>query len=233
MVTAETIGNHEEAAEVSCESCNTFKTLVYPASHFLLVDRSEPTMLCDSCADTPEKRTVPIEMIRPIVDQRPLEPPITGSLQPVCAEPDEPGTGAHQYWMEIGHMVLETMVTWSNKVLKFTFGGNRYKGLWIQPRWDSRLVTGFTIAGTTPSKNLNLDIYQLHRLRALGFQEEGQKNKTWSIELTEPERGVPNASAAVIHILRFGYLLEPGDMYSFTPSLDIDSSDPEYRFPEN
>jgi hypothetical protein len=63
----------------------------------------------------------------------------------------------------------------------------------------------------------------------LGFQEEGKTNKTWLIQLSETEGTIPNASAITIHILRFGYLLEPSDLTSITPTLDVDFSDPEYR----
>lgn len=208
-----------------CARCKTEKRIDYPDSHFLSVIRNEPALLCAACATNPEERTVPVEVLQPIFDHQPLGHPITGALQPISAAPDESNSGARQYWMEIGHMVLETMATWGDKVLKFSFGGNRYKGLWLKPHWESSRVAGFTMAGDTPSKNLELDVYQIHRLKSLGLAEEGQKNKSWSIHLTEPEGTITNASAAIIHILRFGYLLEPGDMYSFTPTLDIDFSE--------
>ena len=54
-------------------------------------------------------------------------------------------------------------------------------------------------------------------------------NKTWSIHLTEAEGSIENSSAVLLHILRFGYLLEPSDLNGITPTLDIDLDDPEYK----
>jgi hypothetical protein len=165
----------------------------------------------------------------PIIQNTKLDKPLTGSFRPIEVPPDDPSGGAYEYWMDIGHMVLEEMAVWKNKILKFSFGGNRYKGLWLKPIWNENSVSGITLAGDTPSKNLELDAYQLSRLMQLGFQEEGKTKKTWSIQLSEHEGGIPNASAIIIHILRFGYLLEPSDLNSITPTLDVDFSDPEYR----
>ena len=156
---------------------------------------------------------------------------MTGAFHPIEVSQDDPSIGAYQYWMDIGNMVIGEMAVWKDKVMKFTFGGNRYKGLWLKPEWNENRVCGIALAGDTPSMNLELDVYQRYRLTQLGFHEEGKTNKTWSIRLSEPEGNIPNASAVIIHILRFGYLLEPSDLNSITPTLDVDFSDPEYQNP--
>jgi len=168
-------------------------------------------------------------MVWPIVENEPLGTPLSGAFTPVTVEPDAPGSPAHEYWMGIGHMILETMATWQGKVLKFSVGGNRYKGMWIKPHWDGLKVSAISLAGSTPSKKLELDVYQVSRLKKLGFIETGNTNKVWTLELQPEEGDIPNSSAIILHIVRFGYLLEPSDLYSITPTLDVDFSDPEYQ----
>jgi hypothetical protein len=219
-----------QPSEIGCDDCNVFKPLIYPSSHFVYTEKgSAKGVICGDCANSDEKRSIPVGMIRPVIDQTQLDNPVLGNFHPIKVSPDDPSGGAHQYWMDIGHMVIEEMAAWKAKIMKFTFGGNRYKGLWLKPQWDGNRVVGISLAGDTPSKNLELDVYQLFRLKQLGFQEEGKTNKTWFIQLSEPEGTIPNASAIIIHILRFGYLLEPSDLNSITPTLDVDFSDPEYR----
>lgn len=223
-------GDLVQVTMISCEICKKSKALIYPDSHFIITERGTAKgFACDDCAGTEEMREIPIALIRPIFEGNPLDVPQTGAFHPINASNDDLESAAHQYWMEIGHMVLEEMAVWKDKIMKFTFGGNRYKGLWLKPEWNGHNVVGISLAGDTPSKNLELDVYQRLRLTHMGFQEEGKTNKTWSIPLSEPEGTIPNASAIIIHILRFGYLLEPSDLNSITPTLDVDFSDPEYR----
>ena len=225
-------GDLVQVTMITCEICKVSKVLIYPTSHFVIRERGTAKgFACDDCASTDEMREIPISLIRPIFDGNPLDVPQTGSFKPINASHDDPDSAAYQYWMEIGHMVLEEMAVWKDKIIKFTFGGNRYKGLWLKPEWDGHRVVGISLAGDTPSKNLELDVYQHYRLSQLGFQEEGKTNKTWSIKLSEPEGNIPNATSIIIHILRFGYLLEPSDLNSITPTLDVDFSDPEFQNP--
>jgi hypothetical protein len=222
----------ENIPELKCDNCQTLKPLIYPASHFLHASLGIlKGMLCSECADTEEKREIPIGMIQPILENTPLDQPLSGKFSAILVPPDDPGTGANQYWMDIGLMVLEELATWKDKVMKFSFGGQRYKGLWLKPHWHEKRVIKISIAGDTPSKNLELDIYQQTRLAKFGFQEEGKTNKIWSIDLNEVEGTVPNVSSIIIHILRFGYLLEPSDLNRITPTLDVDFSDPVYKKP--
>jgi hypothetical protein len=219
-----------QATMINCDICKVSKVLIYPSSHFISTERGNAKgFVCSDCANTEEMRKIPIALVRPIFDGKPLDVPMTGSFHPVNASQDDSTSSSYQYWMEIGHMIIEEMAVWKDKILKFTFGGNRYKGLWLKPEWDGSRIVGISIAGDTPSKKLELDIYQRYRLTQFGFVEVGKSNKTWSIELSELEGSIPNASAVIIHILRFGYLLEPSDLNSITPTLDVDFSDPEYK----
>ena len=223
----------EQVLEISCDDCKVFKSLIYPSSHYVYtVKGSAKGVLCSECANAHKGiRKIPAIMLRPLIENVPLDHPMTGAFHPIKVSQDDPSIGAYQYWMDIGHMVIGEMAVWKDKVMKFTFGGNRYKGLWLKPEWNENRVCGIALAGDTPSMNLELDVYQRYRLTQLGFHEEGKTNKTWSIRLSEPEGNIPNASAIIIHILRFGYLLEPSDLNSITPTLDVDFSDPEYQNP--
>jgi hypothetical protein len=230
-MTADTPGTgSEQPSEIHCDECKVFKPLIYPSSHFVYTEKgSAKGVICGDCANTSDKRNIPVGLIRPFINQAPLDQPIVGKFHPIKVSADDPSGAAYQYWMEMGHMIIQEMAAWQHKIMKFTFGGNRYKGLWLKPLWNGNRVIGISLAGDTPSKNLELDVYQLSRLTQLGFQEEGKTNKTWSIQLSELEGTIPNASAIIIHILRFGYLLEPSDLNSITPTLDVDFSDPEFQ----
>ena len=222
----------EQPSEIHCDECKVFKPLIYPSSHFVYTEKgSAKGVICGDCANTIDKRNIPVGLIRPYINQAPLDQPMLGNFQPITTPADDPSSAAYEYWMEMGHMIIQEMAVWQDKVMKFTFGGNRYRGLWLKPLWNGNRVIGISLAGDTPSKDLELDVYQLSRLKQLGFQEEGKTNKTWSIQLSEPEGNIPNASSIIIHILRFGYLLEPSDLNSITPTLDVDFSDPEYQNP--
>jgi hypothetical protein len=231
MATDSPATDSEQVLDISCDDCKIFKSLIYPSSHFVYtVKGSAKGVLCSECANAHKGiKKIPAIMLRPLIENIPLDQPISGSFRPIKVSQDDPSIGAYQYWMDIGHMVIGEMAVWKDKVMKFTFGGNRYKGLWLKPEWNENLVCGITLAGDTPSKMLELDVYQQFRLAQMGFEEEGKTNKTWSIQLSELEGTIPNSSAIIIHILRFGYLLEPSDLNSITPTLDVDFSDPEYR----
>lgn len=214
---------------IECVNCKETSMIVYPDSHFFWVQNGRPQgVLCANCADSADKRKVPLGMMQPIIEDTQLPLPISGSFKPVIRKPDPQETSVYEYWRQIGHNFLETFVLWQEKVMKFSLGGNRYKGIWIKPHWESTRVIGLAIAGDTPSKGLELDVYQLSRLRKLGFVEGGQSNKTWSIQLNPEEGTIENVSALILHLIRHGYLLEPTDLNTITPTLDIDLDDPEY-----
>lgn len=219
-----------EVQLVDCANCGQSKALLYPDTHYFVVEFGvQRGIFCRDCADTREKQSIPLGMIRAIIEDQALEGPLTGLFRPISVEQDTPGTNSHQYWKEIGQLILETMAIWQGKIKKFSISGNRYKGLWVIPEWEGSRVAAISIAGDTPSKKLELDVYQRSRLSKLGFQEVGNTNKTWSIQLTEAEGSIENSSAVLLHILRFGYLLEPSDLNGITPTLDIDLDDPEYK----
>jgi hypothetical protein len=219
-----------KSLEIECDNCSGFRRLIYPSSHFAYAVKGDlKGMLCSDCAVNTGQQEIPAVMFRPIIENTPLDKPLSGGFRPITTTFEDPDSGAYQHWMHLGHMILEEMAVWKDKIMKFTFGGNRYKGLWLKPEWDGSRIVGISIAGDTPSKKLELDIYQRFRLTQFGFVEGGRSNKTWSIELSEPEGNIPNASSVIIHILRFGYLLEPSDLNSITPTLDVDFSDPGYK----
>lgn len=219
----------ESGSNIVCENCQNSTPIIFPSSHFVFIERGEARgLICQKCADSPVKRKVPIGFIRPLLEGTQLATPVKGNFRNAEISEDDPESGAFQYWREIGHMIIEEMAIWQEKVLKFTFGGMRYKGLWLKPHWTGSRVTAMSIAGDTPSKKLELDVYQITRLSQMGFVESGRTNKIWEIQLTEQESDIPNASAIIIHVLRYGYLLDPSDLNSITPTLDIDTSDAEW-----
>lgn len=218
-----------DALGADCELCEEFGPVIYPDSHFVcLSGGTNAGLICDRCADTEDKRQTPVWVVKPIIEDEPLAAPRLGAFHPVQVEPTDEDAPAHDYWMRVGHMILEVMAMWPGKVLKFSLGGTRYKGIWIKPQWNGPVVTGISLAGDTPSKKLELDVYQVSRLKKLGFTETGRTNKLWSLNLEPNEGDVLNSSAIVLHIIRYGYLLEPSDLSSITPTLDVDFSDPEY-----
>lgn len=215
---------------VPCKECNQSKPLIYPESHFFLVERGNPVgFICKTCAVTEEQRVLPVGDIEYVLEELPLPEPITGNYKPVVSKTILEKGIQKGYWEELGQTILETMAMWQGKVLKFNASANRFKGVWVKPAWDGTKVTGLVVAGDTPTKKLELDVYQLHRLRRMGFVEDGKTNKTWSIELSEPEQGIVNASSIILSVLKQGYLLESTDLYAFNPTLDINVDDPEYR----
>jgi len=219
-----------EVRLIPCEGCKEEKAVLGKGSFFLHTHKGKPVgLFCSSCSDTDEKRAVPIEMIAPIMNDEPLPAPVEGNFKPVETDLDRVNSGLAEAWKDRGHLFLETMAMWQGLVLKFSIGGNRYKGIWIRPTWDGGRVTALTFAGDTPSKGLELDVYQISRMRKLGLIEQGSKNKEWTIELLPIEQTPDNAAAVILHVLRQGYLMDPSDVYSVTPTLDIDSTAPEWR----
>ena len=219
---------------VPCIECKEDKPLLYPDSHYFIVRHGDPTgFVCKDCAVTDEQRALPAGDIMHVLEEIPLPEPIAGNYKPVVSKTILEKGIQMGYWEELGQSILETMAMWQGKVLKFNASANRFKGIWVKPVWEGTKVTGFVIAGDTPTKKLELDVYQLHRLRRMGFVEEGKTNKTWSLELSKPEQGSVNASSIILSVLKQGYLLESTDLYAFNPTLDVDFSDPEYRHLKN
>ncbi|MFM1783860.1 MAG: hypothetical protein RLZZ579_137 [Actinomycetota bacterium] len=215
---------------VPCIECKEEKALLYPDSHYFIVDRGNPVgFICAKCAVTDAQRALPVGDIQCVLEEIPLPEPVAGNYRPVVKQTIIEQGIQKGYWEELGQSILETMAMWQGKVLKFNASANRFKGIWVKPMWQGTKVTGFVIAGDTPTKKLELDVYQLHRLRRMGFVEEGKTNKTWSIELSKPEQGIVNASSIILSVLKQGYLLESTDLYAFNPTLDINVDDPEYR----
>lgn len=219
---------------VTCIECKQDKALIYPDSHYFMVQRGDPLgFICKGCAVTEEQRALPAGDIECVVEEIPLPEPVAGNFKPVVSQTILEKGIQKGYWEELGQSILETMAMWQGKVLKFNASANRYKGIWVKPVWEGNKVAGLIIAGDTPTKKLELDVYQLHRLRRMGFVEEGKTNKTWSLELTKQEQGLVNASSIILSVLKQGYLLESTDLYAFNPTLDIDLEDPEYRHLKN
>jgi hypothetical protein len=133
-----------------------------------------------------------------------------------------------KFWLELAESVIQTLGMWHGKVLRFNLSGLRYKGLWIKPTWVGSEISELLIAGDDPSKGLELDVYQTTRLSKLGYVEEGETEKTWRLELSRDERGISNITSVIVHTMRFGYLLEPTDLNTLTPIVDIDKKSPEY-----
>jgi hypothetical protein len=219
-----------EVQLISCEGCKKEKPALGAGSFYLHTRKGRPVgLFCSSCSDTDEKRTIPIEMIEPIINDEPLPLPAQGNFKPIENKLDRSNSALAEAWKDRGHLFLETMAMWQGLVLKFSIGGNRYKGVWIKPTWDGTRVIGLSFAGDSPSKGLELDVYQISRMKHLGLVEQGSKNKEWIIDLFLHEQSPENAAAIMLHVLRQGYLMDPSDVYSVTPTLDIDSTDPEWR----
>jgi hypothetical protein len=219
-----------EAQLIPCEGCKKEKPVLGFGSFYVHTHKGQPVgLFCASCSDTDEKRVIPIEMIAPIMNDEALPTPIQGNFKPVETKLDRANSALAEAWKDRGHLFLETMVMWQGLVLKFSIGGNRYKGIWIKPTWDGRRVISLSFAGDSPSKGLELDIYQISRMKKLGLVEQGAKNKEWRIDLLPSEQAPDNAAGVMLHVLRQGYLMDPSDVYSVTPTLDIDSTAPEWR----
>ena len=219
-----------EVRLIPCEGCKKEKPALGAGSFYLHTHKGRPVgLFCASCSDADEKRTIPIEMIEPIINDEPLPEPAQGNFKPIETKLDRSNSALAETWKDRGHLFLETMAMWQGLVLKFSIGGNRYKGIWVRPAWNGRQVSSLTFAGDTPSKGLELDVYQISRMRKLGLIEQGAKNKEWTVNLLLHEQTPDNAAAVILHVLRQGYLLDPSDIYSVTPTLDIDSTAPEWR----
>lgn len=215
---------------IPCEGCKQEKPALGYESFYLHTHKGNPVgLFCASCSDNDEKRIIPIGMIAPIMNNEPLPSPAQGNFRPIETNTERVNSGLAEAWKDRGHLFLETMAMWQGLVLKFSIGGNRYKGIWIRPDWDGRQVSSIAFSGDTPSKGMELDIYQISRLRKLGLVEQGLKNREWVVNLLPHEQGPDNAAAIILHVLRQGYLLDPSDIYSVTPTLDIDSTAPEWR----
>lgn len=223
-------GDEVEFLVLECFRCNEKKPLLSDDSFFFIVDRGiSEGFTCSECAVSPKDRLLPAIELMGLMTEDTLAPPQKGAFVPL---PDK-GVGDQvpesPFQKETNVKILEVMATWHGKVLKLGFGTQKAKGLWIKPIWEGSIVRGLQLAGDTPSKGLELDIYQTRRLAQLGFQEEGATNKVWSMTFQEHETGIANASAVISYVLRHGYLLDVADITSFTPTLDIDTADPEYQ----
>jgi hypothetical protein len=223
-------GDEVEFLVLECFRCKEKKPLLTDDSFFFIVDRGVPEgFLCSNCAVSSADRLLPAIELMSIMTDEPLAPPATGAFTPLPDKGDGTQAQASSFQKEMNDNILEVMATWHGKVLKLGFGTQKAKGLWIKPIWEGSIVRGLQLAGDTPSKGIELDIYQTRRLAQLGFQEEGATNKIWSITFQDHETGIANASAVISYVLRHGYLLDVADITSFTPTLDIDTADPEYQ----
>ena len=224
------IGDEVEFLMVECHRCKTEKPLLSDDSFFFVVNFGEPEGLaCSECAVSAQDRLLPALEIISLINDEPLDPPIKGAFCPLPKEGAEGPPEDSPFWTTAAETILETMATWHGKVLKFTIGSEKHKGLWVKPIWEGSKVQGLQLAGDTPSKGLELDIYQTRRLSQFGFVEEGRTNKIWSLSFQEHEMGVANATAVITYVLRHGYLLDVNEVTSLTPTLDVDFSDPEYQ----
>ena len=219
----------QDIAGVFCEKCKTefpFKEL---HTAFYVSEYGTPKgIYCSNCAVTPEERALSAKEIESLMTQ--LAPhPVSGAFKP---REDSAYTGPEamaSFWLGIAASILNTFAVWHGKVLKFSIGSPRYRGLWIKPTWTGSRVTELLMAGDSPSKGIELNVYQTTRLAQLGFIEEGDRDKTWRIALEPHEQGVSNVTSILVHVLRFGYLFEATDVNSFTPTLDMNLDMPEYQ----
>lgn len=224
------IGDEIEFLVVECYRCKTKKPLLNDDSFFFIVIYGKPEGLtCSECAVSTQDRLLPAIEIISILRDQPLDPPLEGAFRPLAQESSSAVTDESPFWATAAESILDSMASWHGKVLKFSIGSQKHKGLWVKPIWQSSRVQGLQIAGDTPSKNLELDIYQTRRLSQLGFVEDGRTNKVWSLSFQEHEMGVANASAVIAYTMRHGYLLDIQEVTSLSPTLDVDFSDPEYR----
>jgi hypothetical protein len=224
------IGDEVEFLVIECHRCKTKKPLFTEDSFFFIVPFGQPEgLVCSDCTVSEEERLLSAVEIISIIGDEPLGPPRQGAFKPLPKEGDSVSSEDSPFWTSAGETILETMAGWHGKVLKFTIGSEKHKGLWVKPIWEGSKVKGLQLAGDTPSKGLELDIYQTRRLSQFGFVEEGRSNKIWSLSFQEHEMGVANATAVITYVLRHGYLLDVNEVTSLTPTLDVDFSDPEYQ----
>lgn len=215
---------------VVCEKCAGESPITYPDSHFLEIEHGESKgVVCKSCNASDPKGRPEIELISCVLEHISLPEPISGNFKPATGPTILEIGESREYWDELSWDILETMVLWAGKVLKFNASANRFKGIWIRPQWEGERMTGLELAGDTPSKGFELNPYQRWRLKSMGFAEDGLTNKTWKIQFQDHETGLLNASAVIFHVLKQGYLLESSDLYAFNPTLDIDLDEPEYQ----
>jgi len=224
------IGDEVEFLVLDCYRCEAKKPFLADGDFYFVATLGKPEgFTCSDCAVTDEDRLVSATELVSMVKDEPLPEPVTGAFRPISTKGSSGAKEQSPFWKEAGENILEVMVTWHGKVLKFSIGTEKHKGLWVKPIWDGSTVQGLEIAGDTPSKGLELDVYQTRRLSQLGFTEEGKTNKTWSLSFEPHEKRIANASSVISHILRYGYLLDVQEVTSLTPTIDIDSDAPKYQ----
>lgn len=223
-------GDKVEFLVLECCRCKENKPLIGDESFFFIVEYGiQEGFACSECSGSPKDRLLPAIELFSLMTEEPLPPPVKGAFIPLAEKVDSAKVSDSPFLNETNEKILQVMAVWHGKVLKLGFGTQKTKGLWIKPIWEESKVVGLQLAGDTPSKGLELDIYQTRRLSQLGFTEEGRTNKVWSITFQEHETGIANASSVISYVLRHGYLLDVADITSFTPTLDIDTADPEYQ----
>jgi len=223
-------GDEVEFLVIECYRCKNKKPFIGDKDFYYFVNFGDPEgFVCSDCAVTEEDRLLPATELLNVLRNEPPAEPLPGAFKPLPSKSTSDATEQSPFWIQAGERILEIMLTWHGKVLKFSIGTEKHKGLWVKPIWDGSTVAGLELAGDTPSKGLELDVYQTRRLSQLGFTEEGKTNKTWSLSFEPHEKGIANSSSVITYILRHGYLLDIQEVTSLTPTLDVDFKAPEYQ----
>lgn len=185
-------------------------------------------LLCEECFDP---ASIPGRFIAVRDLNRPLEPkpPVTGKFKTVKTDEEvhHARTQAFysDFWRQLEQDFYAELQRFTSTILHFTFSGPDYKGIMFTPVWEGDSIVGLDVAGDTPSKKFQLNIYQTHRLKQMGFVVSGERDKVWSIELEPQERDFANVARIITHVMEFGYMMRPQKIAGFTPVLDIDARD--------
>lgn len=139
--------------------------------------------------------------------------PILGNFKPVKSKKEfESVRGTYmntEHWSEFEDQIGQAIAS-KKPVLERIHVENHQDipALYIYIVRDSERVVQIDFAGDTPGKGLDLDIYQKHRLAEMGLTVSGEKDKTWSLIVSEPEAEPTNLARVISHVLEFGYFVK-------------------------
>lgn len=160
-----------------------------------------------------------------------IEPgaPMVGAFQPVKSSEEivfaRTDAFYAPFWLDLENQFLEIFNEFGSKFMNFTISSHFYKGMKVTLVWDRGQLSGLTVQGTSPSRKLQLDVYQTYRLREMGLIETGLKDRTWDLQFQPHEVSYENVARVISHILEFGYMLKPARSLGISPQLDIKAED--------
>lgn len=151
--------------------------------------------------------------------------PMRGKFRPVKSEHEfEKVRGTYmntEGWTEFESQIGFLLTSQKQKLERIEVE-NHYglEGFNISFVWTDSKVRGISFPGDSISSGLELDIYQEHRLREMGLTEFGDQQKTWQIQLEDPENNPVNLARIVCHVLEFGYFMKHHKIYSMNMTVN-------------